>query len=128
MLALTSSPFSLFSQLDRQLQHAELSPTAEVREDDHRYQLAIDLPGIANDAIDLKATESGLSITAERPEPRFGEERVVSEVRYGRWSRSFLFGKRINPDELQAEMRDGVLTVTAPKVDPVKAVTVKVAS
>ncbi|WP_025782481.1 Hsp20/alpha crystallin family protein, partial [Candidatus Synechococcus spongiarum] len=81
---------------------------------------------IGKDAIDIKATEHGMAISAERPNVDVGEDRVLSEFRYGNWRRSFYFGKRIDPNQLQAELQDGILHVTAPKVDSVKAVSIKV--
>lgn len=126
MLALSQSPFSLFEHLDRQLHQAEGTPVAEIRENDDRYQLAVELPGISKDAIEIKATEHGMVVSAERPNVDVGEDRVLSEFRYGSWRRSFYFGKRIDPNQLQAELQDGVLHITAPKVDSVKAVSVKV--
>ncbi len=128
MLALSQSPFSLFEHLDRQLHQAERTPVAEIRENDARYQLAVELPGIPKDAIDIKASENGVMLSAERPEAELGDDRIVSEFRYGAWRRSFYFGKRIDPNQLQAELRDGVLHITAAKVDSVKAVSIKVGS
>ena len=52
-------PFSLFEHLDRQLHQAEGTPVAEIRENDDRYQLAVELSGIRKDAIEVKATEHG---------------------------------------------------------------------
>ena len=126
MLALSQSPFSLFEHLDRQLHQAEGTPVAEIRENDDRYQLAVELPGISKDAIEIKATEHGMAVSAERSNVDPGEDRVLSEFRYGSWRRSFYFGKRIDPNQLQAELQDGILHITAPKVDSVKAVSVKV--
>ena len=128
MLALSQSPFSLFEHLDRQLNQAGSTPVAEIRENDNRYQLAVELPGISKDAIDIKATEHGMTVSAERPNVDLEEDRVLSEFRYGSWRRSFYFGKRIDPNQLQAELKDGVLNITAPKVDSVKAVNIKVVS
>ena len=127
MLALSQSPFSLFEHLDRQVHLAERTPVAEIRENDDRYQLAVELPGVSKDAIDIKASENGVMLTAERPEAALGDDRIVSEIRYGTWRRSFYFGKRIDPNQLQAELRDGVLYINASKVDSVKAVNIKVA-
>lgn len=126
MLALSQSPFSLFEHLDRQLHQAEGTPVAEIRENDDRYQLAVELPGISKDAIEVKATEHGMTISADRPNVDRGEDRVLSEFHYGSWRRNFYFGKRIDPNQLQAELQDGILHVTAPKVDSVRAVSVKV--
>jgi len=128
MLSLSQSPFSLFERLDQQLQHAERAPVAEIRESDEGYELAVELPGIPKDAIDIKASENAVMVSAERSESPGGHERVLSEFRYGPWRRAFYFGKRIDPNKLEAELQDGVLQITAPKVDSVRAVTIKVSN
>ena len=51
---------------------------------------------------------------------------LLSEFRYGTWSRSFRFPVAIEREQLQAVYRDGLLTVTAPKANKVSSVTVKV--
>jgi HSP20 family protein len=145
----TSSPFELFDHLDQQLsqqlQSAERVPAAEVHETPEAYEVVLELPGVDKAAISVKATERGLLISAERcsqrqlPKPtaeagesaaKAGTEpprgRLMSEFRYGTWSRSFRFPQVINRDQLQAVYRDGLLTVTAPKASTPTSVTVKV--
>ena len=51
---------------------------------------------------------------------------LLSEFRYGTWSRSFRFPQPIEREQLQAVYRDGLLTVTAPKAHKVSSVTVHV--
>jgi hypothetical protein len=51
---------------------------------------------------------------------------LLSEFRYGTWSRSFRFPVAIERKQLQVVYRDGLLTVTAPKANTVSTVTVKV--
>ncbi|MFM7395061.1 MAG: Hsp20/alpha crystallin family protein, partial [Cyanobium sp.] len=51
---------------------------------------------------------------------------LISEFRYGTWSRSFRFPTAIEREQLQARYRDGLLTVTLPKAHKVSTVTVKV--
>ena len=55
-----------------------------------------------------------------------GPAPLLSEFRYGTWSRSFRFPQPIEREQLQAVYRDGLLTVTAPKAHKVSTVTVKV--
>ena len=72
-----------------------------------------------------EADPSGTSSDA----PASGEKvrgPLLSEFRYGTWSRSFRFPVAIERDQLQAVDRDGLLTVTAPKANKVRTVTVKV--
>ena len=145
MLSLrSSSPFELFDrleqQLSQQLQSAERVPAAEVHETPEAYAVVLELPGVDKAAIEVKATERTLLISAERrqkPEPSAdaaeGQPQaekargpLLSEFRYGTWSRSFRFPHAINREQLQAVYRDGLLTVTAPKLNTVSTVTVQV--
>ncbi|MFM7513574.1 MAG: Hsp20/alpha crystallin family protein [Cyanobium sp.] len=149
----SSSPFDLFDrleqQLSQQLQSAERVPAAEVHETPEAYEVVLELPGVDKAAIEVKATERTLLISAERRsqrqlagqpaesdgaspasdvQARADEVRgpLLSEFRYGSWSRSFRFPVAIEPEQLQAVYRDGLLTVTAPKANKVSTVTVKV--
>jgi HSP20 family protein len=137
----SSSPFQLFDrleqQLSQQLQSAERVPAAEVHETPEAYEVVLELPGVDRSAIEVKATERTLVVSAERrslreaPAPVEGQEATVptpllSEFRYGSWSRSFRFPAAIDREQLEAQYRDGLLTVKAPKAQKVTTVTVKV--
>ncbi|MFO7628682.1 MAG: Hsp20/alpha crystallin family protein [Prochlorococcaceae cyanobacterium] len=131
----TSSPFELFDrleqQLSQQLQSAERVPAAEVHDSADAYEVVIELPGVDKDAIEVKATDRTLVISAERHSQRSpsaeGEKGpLLSEFRYGTWSRSFRFPATIEREQLEAHYRDGLLTVKAPKANRVSTVTVKV--
>ncbi|MFZ0407466.1 MAG: Hsp20/alpha crystallin family protein [Cyanobium sp.] len=149
----SSSPFDLFDrleqQLSQQLQTAERVPAAEVHETPEAFEVVLELPGVDKAAIEVKATERTLLISAERrslrqlggqpaqSEPASsgshvsvqvekGRGPLLSEFRYGTWSRSFRFPVAIEREQLQAVYRDGLLTVTAPKANKVSTVTVKV--
>jgi HSP20 family protein len=153
----SSSPFELFDrleqQLSQQLHSAERIPAAEVHETREAYQVVVELPGVDKAAIEVRATERTLLISAERrsqrqlsaaaaegsagdgasaPAPAHqldkGREPLLSEFRYGTWSRSFRFPAAIEREQLQAVYRDGLLTVTAPKANKVSSVTVQVES
>jgi HSP20 family protein len=134
--------------LRQQLQTAERVLAAEVHETPEAYEVVLELPGVDKAAIEVKATERTLVISAERRQRQLGgqpseaeaavptsetatpAEKVrgplLSEFRYGTWSRSFRFPVAIEREQLQAVYRDGLLTVTAPKANKVSTVTVKV--
>ncbi len=151
----TSSPFDLFDrleqQLSQQLHSAERVPAAEVHETPEAYEVVLELPGVEKDAIDVKATDRSLVISAERrnlrqlPAPTAAEPAeangeaarpavaaekpkspLISEFRYGTWSRSFRFPQPIERDQLEARYQGGLLTVTAPKAQKATTVSVKV--
>jgi HSP20 family protein len=131
----SASAFDLFDrieqQLSQQLQSAERVPAAEVHETPDAYRVVVELPGVAKDAIDVKATDRNLVISAERRSPEAEQSEtqpnlLVSEFRYGTWSRSFRFPQPIERDQLVASYQGGLLTVTAPKANTVTSVQVKV--
>ena len=126
MLSRHATPFDLFEKLEQQLAQAERVPAAEVLETDAAFQIAVELPGAAKDSIDVKATDRSLVISAERAQPESDGEALVSEFRYGSWSRSFRFPKGIQRDELKASYRDGLLRITAPKAESNAAVSITV--
>jgi len=150
MRTLHPSPFDLFDRLEQQLQTAERVPAAEIHETEDSYTIALELPGVDRASIDVKATDRSLIISAERrcqppatpaataaaPAAGNGEAPaaegrrrapLLSEFRYGTWSRSFRFPGGIQRDALEAHYRDGLLTVTAPKAQSLTTVSVKVA-
>ncbi|MFZ0409033.1 MAG: Hsp20/alpha crystallin family protein [Cyanobium sp.] len=153
MLTLRHSPLDLFDRLEQQLQTAERVPAAEVIDTPQGYEITLELPGVDKDSIDVKATDRSLVISAERrarPEPtgdsggsesgsesgresgsesgskNSGRGTLLSEIRYGTWSRSFRFPGGIQRQGLEAHYRDGLLTVKAPKAQTLTSVSVKV--
>lgn len=148
MLSLRTSPFELFDrlehQLSQQLQSTERVPSAEVHETPEAYEVTLELPGVDKEAINVRATDRTLVISAERrsqrerplesgadapaegAEGKAGAGPLLSEFHYGTWNRSFRFPAVIDRDNLQARYRDGLLTVTAPKANKVTTVRVNV--
>ena len=118
----------LEQQLSQQLQSAERVPAAEVHETPESYTVVLELPGVDKAAIEVKATDRTLLISAERRsqhQPAAARGPLLSEFRYGNWSRSFRFPVAIEREQLQAVYRDGLLTITAPKANTVSSVTVQ---
>ena len=137
MITLRQSPFDLFERLDQQLSQVERVPAAEIHETEDHYSIRLELPGVAHDSIDVKASDRSLSVSAERlnPQANAAEEAeaptnntLLSEFRYGNWSRSFRFAHSLDRDALRASYRDGILMIEAPKTDNRTTVSVKVES
>ena len=128
MLTLRQSTFDLFERLEQQLQTAERVPAAEVRESETHYLITLELPGVTKDSIDVNATDRSLVVSAERQAPAEADAPgpLLSEFRYGTWSRSFRFPSGIERDGLNAHYRDGLLSVSAPKAQTMTTVSVQV--
>ena len=130
MLTLHSSPFDLFERLDQQLASAQRVPNAEILDSETAYTVRLELPGVARDSIDIKATDRNLLITAERPAANTEDNNapLLSEFRNGTWSRSFRFPHSLDRDQLKASYRDGILEITAGKAVEHTSVSVKIES
>ena len=108
--------------------HAESwSPAIDVYETADSYVVAAELPGLTRDQIELAMADSRLTIRGQRI------ERAADNVHYhqverghGAFSRTFEFSTRIDADKISADLTNGVLTVTLPKVPPASPRTIDV--
>ena len=98
---------------------------------DHDNELVVrgELPGIKKDDIEVTVVGDRLMIEAEREFE--GEETEESyyrhEVGYGKLMRCIALPVEVDADKVHAELNDGILTVTLPKMRAAERHTVKVA-
>lgn len=113
-----TSALSLLRALDEESAGAGLG---EISETESAYTLRIETPGLKASELELDVTESTLRLSGERkvtvPE---GFKPLRTERRSYRVSRALRFGKKLNPDAVEAALADGVLTITLPKADAAK--------
>ncbi len=86
-------------------------------ENDSKYTLTAEVPGAKEEDVTITFENECLTISYERDEQRSSKEDdkyVWQEQTVGRASRSFTF-KNVNPDSINAELSQGVLTVTLEK-------------
>lgn len=95
-----------------------LNPIADAYEDEDNFEIAVELPGVRGDDIDIEFAEGGLNLTAERRrETETGDEKKhhVRERSFGTYKRRFPIPFQANPDIIRAAFEDGVLLVTVPR-------------
>ncbi|MFW6038908.1 MAG: Hsp20/alpha crystallin family protein [bacterium] len=87
----------------------------DIREDDKHIYVEAELPGFNKDEIEVTLEQGVLSIRAQRKtEEKKGEQHLV-ERRFQRVARSFTLPGSVDENQVQAELRDGVLTLTLAK-------------
>ncbi|MFS8794440.1 Hsp20/alpha crystallin family protein [Synechococcus sp. R55.8] len=103
-------------------------PAVEMHDDPETITLKLELPGLNPNDLDIQATAEAVSITGERRFEKRSEDKGVTrtEFRYGRFQRVIPLPNRIKHDQVKAEYKDGILTLTLPKADSEKAQVVKV--
>jgi HSP20 family protein len=97
----------------------EWVPAFDIYENDKNYVLKAEIPGINPKELDVSLTDGLLTVKGEKrkeSEER-GETYHRIERRYGAFERSFHVPDSIQADRVGAEYRDGILTLTLPKVE-----------
>ena len=96
------------------------SPPAEAAQRDDAYMLTLEVPGVAREDIEIAFHDGVVTIKGEKRTQR--EEKTdtyfFSERAYGAFSRSFRLPADATPESVRADLKDGVLTVTAAKAKP----------
>jgi HSP20 family protein len=102
------------------LQPDSWTPPIDVYETEDRYVIAAELPGLERDHIELKFEASRLTIRGQRTDRAASGGEVLHfhqvERGHGAFTRSFEFAGKIDIDAVSADLTNGVLTVTLPKV------------
>jgi HSP20 family protein len=93
-------------------------PAVDVREDDKGYTMEMELPGLSEKDIDVKVENNLLSVSSKKSEDRKEEKKgyLLRERRSHEFSRSFSLPENVETDKIAADFRNGLLTVTLPKV------------
>ena len=97
-------------------------PISDLEDKGDHYMLKADLPGIKKDNVDIKVTNDSIEISGKQEEAREEEstDYLLRERRWASFERSFTLPEEVLPDEADAEMKDGILTLKVPKKEPVK--------
>ncbi|MGH9792812.1 MAG: Hsp20/alpha crystallin family protein, partial [Candidatus Acidiferrales bacterium] len=104
------------------------TPSVDIYEDGDQLVIKADLPDVNEKDIDIRIENNTLSIRGERKfEKKVSEENYLRVERaYGAFSRSFALPNTVNAEHINAEYRDGVLTITLPKREESKPRQIKV--
>jgi HSP20 family molecular chaperone IbpA len=93
-----------------------LLPRVDVFEDSAGITLLADLPGVAKDKLTLRVEGNTLQIEGEiAPETPANLDAVYAELRLPRYLRGFTLSSELDTDKIDAQLRDGVLTLRIPK-------------
>lgn len=105
------------------LQEFGFSPSCEIAEEGNNYVMTFDLPGVKKDQVKVEADNDQLTIRAERKDEKKSEskKKYLSEVYYGSYARTFTLPGPVDEKKIQAKFENGVLTVTVPKTESLKA-------
>lgn len=90
-------------------------PQTNINESEKQFVLTMEMPGVARKDVEVSLEDDTLTIEAERSDTVESEGLLRSEIRSGKYRRTFRIGRKIDRDAISARMENGVLTVTLPK-------------
>jgi HSP20 family protein len=93
-----------------------IPPMDLVEEGDH-FVLRADLPGVSQEDVKVELDDNVLTISGERKSEHEGRKEGYYRLERaaGRFSRSLTLPDGIDPESIQAQFENGVLTVRVPK-------------
>ena len=117
-------PFTEISRLQqnllgRQAQATEaFRPAVDIYEDEQGIHVKAEVAGVKPEDLTVDVDNRVLTISGERKLETTTDDKGYHRVerRYGSFSRSFSLANDVNPDDIKADYKDGVLTVLLPKV------------
>lgn len=97
-------------------------PLVDISEDDKEYVVRAELPGLNKQNVSVTVENGVLKISGERKQEKEEKNRRYHRVEcsYGKFSRSFSLPADTNPNQINAEFKDGVLHVRVAKSESAK--------
>lgn len=97
----------------------EWAPRLDVTETEKNVEVKAELPGMERKDIDITLDRGLLVIKGEKREEKEEKDRYYHRVerRYGTFCRSVQLPAEVKEEKIEATFKDGVLTVTLPKIE-----------
>ena len=110
-----------FGDLPKGTQTGTWAPQISISENETTYQLVVELAGIDPDNVSLEMQEGRLEIAGEKSIPELAEgfTSLKEERTGGSFKRVFEFPQQVEPDQIKAEFKNGVLSIVLPKSEKV---------
>lgn len=120
------SPWSLLRDIQDDVNQiferntGQWSPRVDITEENNKFRVIADLPGVDPKDIQVSIEGNILSIKGERKSEERKEEQGYTRLERfsGSFHRQFTLPNNINPSDIQAKSQHGVLELTIPKKEP----------
>ena len=92
-------------------------PAVNIKEDDKNYFLELAVPGMDKKDLKIDIDEDVLTISSEHKNENVEKQEGYTrkEFSYSSFARSFYIPENVNRDSINANYKDGILTVSFPK-------------
>jgi HSP20 family protein len=98
-------------------------PSLDLSETDTAVEVRMDVPGMKPEELDIRINGNTLNVSGERKEEKQEKGRTFHRVerRQGSFTRSVTLPCAVKTEKVEAQYRDGVLTICMPKCEAAKA-------
>ncbi|HUS59428.1 MAG TPA: Hsp20/alpha crystallin family protein [Planctomycetota bacterium] len=122
-----AAPTRSDTELTRQAR--QFVPDVDIYETEDSLMLIADMPGVKADRLNVRLEKSILTIHGEVGTPDVGERNLIgAEYETGNYYRAFTLSEEIDQDRIEANLKNGVLTLRLPKAARAKARRIQVAA
>jgi HSP20 family molecular chaperone IbpA len=98
-----------------------MAPAVDILENEAGITLRADLPGVSRDSLSIRVDGETLTIEGQvNLGAAQGLEPVYAEIRTAQYKRSFVLSRDLDTSKIDATMKNGVLTLSVPKVEQAK--------
>ncbi len=107
---------------NKEFENAVWMPLTDISENDENFILHLDLPGIDKNDVKISYSDGELSVSGERKQEKESKDSKYHRIErsYGKYFRSFTLPKKIKAEKIDAEFKNGQLTITVPKSEETK--------
>ncbi len=97
-------------------------PATDIEETDKEFRIVFELPGMEKKDIKVSVEDNVLTVSGERKDRTEEKDKnyVRSEIRCGTFSRSFSLPRTVDVNNVAADYKDGLLTVSLQKTEESK--------
>jgi HSP20 family protein len=93
------------------------TPDVDIFETDLSLTLLADMPGVTSDLLTVDLRDDTLTVTGRTPPSRREQEKpLMMEFETGTYYRQFSLSEIIDQQKIDAQLKNGVLRLTLPKV------------
>ena len=96
-------------------------PAADIYETQDALSVVLEMPGVKKNNVDVRVEDGVLKIEGRLDFSKYqGLQPLYTEYNIGHYFRSFRLSSKIDRNKIEAELKNGVLTLTLPKVEEAK--------
>ncbi len=102
-------------------------PNTDIYETQDALTVVLEMPGVEKKNVEISVADGVLAVEGRLDLAKYqGLLPLYTEYNIGNYSRSFRLSSKIDQNKINAEMKDGVLTLTLAKVEEAKPRTIRV--